>query len=378
MIAACPAEHNMQKACRWTPAILAAALVPALASSAMPATQQQYLLVDPGPNGYTLKRVDAPVRAPGAGEVLVRVRAASLNRRDIYVIDGQYPIGSRTSLVPLSDGAGEVAAVGAGVQRFRVGDRVAAIFFQNWVDGPPAADTPMTALGGALDGMLSEYVTLNETGLVKIPANLSYEEAATLPCAGVTAWNGLVTRGNTQTGDYVVLEGTGGVSIFGLQFAVALGAKPIITSSSDAKLERAKALGAVATINYKKNPDWEKEVMAITGGAGAQHILDVGGKDTLPHALASLASGGNIALIGGLGGFGGDVPTFALMGRNASAFGIYVGSRENFEAMNAFIEKHNLKPVIDRTFDYADAKAAIDHMRSGEFVGKIVIRIGGT
>ena len=158
---------------------------------------------------------------------------------------------------------------------------------------------------------------------------------------------------------------------------MALGAKPIITSSSDAKLEHAKALGAFATINYKKNPDWEKEVMAITGGAGAQHILDVGGKDTLPHALASLASGGDLALIGGLGGFGGDVPTFALMGRNASAFGIYVGSRENFEAMNAFIEKHKLKPVIDRTFDFADAKAAFDHMRSGDFVGKIVIRIGG-
>ena len=179
----CPAENNMQKACRWTPAILAAALVPALASTAAPATQQQYQLVDPGPNGFTLKRVEVPVRAPGAGEVLVRVRAAALNRRDIYVIDGQYPIGSRTSLVPLSDGAGEVAAVGASVKRFRVGDRVAATFFQNWVNGPPAADTPMTALGGALDGMLSEYVTLNEAGLVKVPANLSYEEAATLPCA---------------------------------------------------------------------------------------------------------------------------------------------------------------------------------------------------
>jgi len=367
----------MQKACRWTPVVLAVALVPALASRAAPATQQQYQLVDPGPNGFTLKRVEVPVRVPGAGEVLVRVRAAALNRRDIYVIDGQYPIGSRTSLVPLSDGAGEVAAVGSSVKRFRVGDRVAATFFQNWVNGPPAADTPMTALGGALDGMLSEYVTLNEAGLVKIPANLSYEEAATLPCAAVTAWNGLVTRGNTQPGDYVVLEGTGGVSIFGLQFALALGAKPIITSSSDAKLEHAKALGAFATINYKKNPDWEKEVMAITGGAGAQHILDVGGKDTLPHALASLASGGDLALIGGLGGFGGDVPTFALMGRNASAFGIYVGSRENFEAMNVFIEKHKLKPVIDRTFDFADAKAAFDHMRSGDFVGKIVIRIGG-
>ncbi|HZF14414.1 MAG TPA: NAD(P)-dependent alcohol dehydrogenase [Steroidobacteraceae bacterium] len=355
--------------------MLALAQAPSLA--AVPAVQKQYQLVNPGPAGFTLKLADAAVRTPVANEVLVRVRAASLNRRDIYVIDGQYPIGSRTSLVPLSDGAGEVAAVGPGVKRFRVGDRVAANFFQSWVRGNPAADTPTTALGGALDGMLTEYVTLNEAGLVKIPANLSFEEAATLPCAGVTAWNGLVTRGHTQAGDYVLLEGTGGVSMFGLQFAAALGAKPIITSSSDTKLERAKALGAVGLINYKKNPDWEKSVMELTGGAGAQHILDVGGKDTLPHALASLGSGGNLALIGGLGGFGGDIPSFALMGRNASAFGIYVGSVENFEAMNAFIEKHKMKPVIDRTFDYQDAKGAFDLMRSGDFVGKIVIRING-
>lgn len=345
--------------------------------AAVPAVQKQYQLVNPGPAGFTLKLADAPVRAPGANEVLVKVRAASLNRRDIYVIDGQYPIGSRTSLVPLSDGAGEVVAAGSGVKRFRVGDRVAANFFQNWVSGPPAADTPETALGGALDGMLTEYITLNEAGLVKIPANLSFEEAATLPCAGVTAWNGLMTRGHMQPGDFVVLEGTGGVSIFGLQFAAALGAKPIITSSSDAKLERAKALGAVGLINYKKNPEWEKSVMQITGGAGARHILEVGGKDTLPHALASLGSGGNIALIGGLGGFGGDIPALALMGRNASAFGIYVGSRENFEAMNAFIEKHKVQPVIDRTFDFKDAQAAYNHMKSGDFVGKIVIRING-
>ncbi|MGH8314973.1 MAG: zinc-dependent alcohol dehydrogenase family protein [Steroidobacterales bacterium] len=359
---------------------IALALTAAAAFGAAPAIapiQKQYRLVDPGPSGFTLKLIDAPVRAPGASEVLVRVHATSLNRRDIYVKDGQYPLGSRTSLVPLSDGAGEVVAVGTATKRFKVGDRVAAIFFQNWLGGRPPADPAMNAIGGALDGMLSEYVTLNENGLVRIPSNLSYEEAATLPCAGVTAWNALVTRGHTKAGDYVLLEGTGGVSTFGLQFAVALGAKPIITSSSDAKLERAKALGAIGTINYKQTPDWEKAVRELTGGAGAQQILDVGGKDTLPHAIASLGASGNLSLIGGLGGFGGEIPALALLGNNASAHGIYVGSRADFEAMNAFIEKHKLKPVIDKKFEYKDAPAAYDLMKSGDFLGKIVIRVAG-
>jgi NADPH:quinone reductase-like Zn-dependent oxidoreductase len=359
-------------------ALLSMALATAHAGSTkLPATQKQYQLVNPGPSGFTLKLLDAPVRQPGANEVLVRVRAVSLNRRDIYVIDGQYPMGPRASVVPLSDGAGEVAAVGPGVTRFRVGDRVAAIFFQSWISGRPGPDSAQSALGGALDGMLTEYVTLNEQGLVALPKHLSFEEGATLPCAGVTAWNGLATRGHMQAGDYVLLEGTGGVSVLGLQFAVAAGAKPIITSSSDAKLERAKSLGAVGTINYKTTPDWEKAVLALTGGRGVQQVLEVGGKDTLPHAIASLGAGGNISLIGGLGGFGGDVPSLALMGRNATVSGIYVGSRADFEAMNAFIEKHELKPVVDRVFDFKDAQAAYDSMKKGDFFGKIVIRISG-
>jgi NADPH:quinone reductase-like Zn-dependent oxidoreductase len=352
-------------------------VVAAAAQATVPATQKQYQLANPGPSGFTMTLVDAPVRAPGAHEVLVRVRAASLNRRDIYVIDGQYPMGPRKTVVPLSDGAGEVAAIGPGVTRFHVGDRVAASFFQGWISGVPGPDTPQTALGGSLDGVLTEYVTLSEDGLVALPKHLSFEEGATLPCAGLTAWNGLMKRGHMQAGDYVLLEGTGGVSIFGLQFAVAAGAKPIITSSSDAKLERAKSLGAVGTINYKTTPDWEKRVLELTGGRGVQQVLEVGGKDTLPHALASLGMGGNVSLIGGLGGFGGDIPAFALMGRNATASGIYVGSRTDFEAMNAFIAKHQLKPVVDRMFDFKDARAAYDLMRSGNFFGKIVIRING-
>jgi NADPH:quinone reductase-like Zn-dependent oxidoreductase len=344
-------------------------------SSDIPATQEQYRLVRSGPQGYKLERTTAAVRTPGAHEVLIRVHAVSLNRRDVFVMKGQYPMAPRDSLVPLSDGAGEVVALGAGVSRFRVGDRVAAIFFQSWLSGRPSPDVASSALGGDLDGMLTQYVTLSEQGVVALPKHLSFEEGATLPCAAIAAWNGLVTRGRMQSGDFVLLEGTGGVSIFGLQFAVAAGAKPIITSSTDEKLGRAKALGAFGTINYKTTPEWEKPVLSLTGGTGVQEVLEVGGKDTLPHALASLAPGGHIALIGGLGGFGGEIAPGSLMGRNATVSGIYVGSRENFEAMNAFITKHHLKPVVGQVFDFSDAAAAYELMESDKFLGKIVIRL---
>jgi NADPH:quinone reductase-like Zn-dependent oxidoreductase len=341
----------------------------------IPTTQKQYRMVRDGGHGYKLDLTDAPVRLPGEHEVLIRVRATSLNRRDVFAMKGQYPVGSRDSFVPLSDGAGEIVAVGHGVSHFRVGDRVAGTFFQNWLSGRPPQNLAAGALGGSLDGMLTQYVTLNQEGVVHLPRNLSFEEGATLPCVGVTAWNGLFTRGRIQRGDYVLLEGTGGVSTFGLQLALAAGAKPIITSSSDAKLERAKALGAFGTVNYKTTPDWEKPVLALTGGIGVDEVLEVGGKDTLPRALASIAPGGHIALIGGLGGFGGNIPALQLLDRNVSVSGIYVGSRENFEELNAFIEKHNVKPVIDKVFDFKDAPAAYELMESDQFLGKIVIRL---
>ena len=343
-------------------------------SMAVPTTQKQYRLVRSGTEGpFTLQLVDAPVRQPGPNEVLVRVHAASLNRRDIFLMRGQYPVGPRESLVPLSDGAGEVVAVGSGATRFRVGDRVAAIFLQSWLSGRPGPQVLGSALGGQIDGMLSQYVTLSEQGLVALPPSLSYEEGAALPCAGVTAWNGLVTRGHMQSGDFVLLEGTGGVSILGLQFAAAAGARPIITSSQDAKLEVVRKLGAIGTVNYKKNPNWEEPVRQLTGGLGVQEVLEVGGKDSLPHALKTLGSGGHIALIGGLGGFGGDVPAMVLMGSNATVSGIYVGSRADFEAMNAFIEQHHLKPYIGRVFSFSDAAAAFKAMETDDFIGKIVI-----
>lgn len=340
----------------------------------LPKSQTRYQLVRQT-QGFNLQMQEgAPVRAPDAGEVLLRVRATSLNRRDVMVMRGFYPVGAKDTLVPLSDGAGEIVAVGPGVSRVKVGDRVAAIFFQNWLDGRPTAQTNASALGGGIDGMLSEYVTLSAEGVVPLPSGFSFEEGATLPCAAVTAWNGLFTRGRIQAGDRVLLQGTGGVSIFGLQFVVAAGATALITSSSTAKRERALALGASSAIDYRSTPEWSAAVRAATNDVGVHHVLEVGGSGTLKQSLESLAPGGHIAIIGGLSGFGGDIPALSLIGRSASVSGIFVGSRRDFEDMNSFINKHRIKPVIDRVFDFKDAVSAFEWMESGSHFGKIVIR----
>jgi NADPH:quinone reductase-like Zn-dependent oxidoreductase len=337
--------------------------------------QRRCTLIRQPDGSHRLTFEQAPIPRPADREVLVRVRATSLNRRDVYVLKGQYPMPPRPALVPLSDGAGEVASVGAAVTRFKAGDRVAAAFFQRWLHGRPTADTPSSALGGQLDGMLSEYVCLSEEGLVAIPEGYSYEEAATLPCAAVTAWNGLVTRGRMRPGDNVLVLGTGGVSIFGLQLAAAAGARVIVTSSSDEKLAHAAKLGAAVTINYARTPEWSGAVRAATGGVGVHQVLEVGGAGTLPQSLASLAPGGHIALIGGLAGFGGDIPAMALLHGNATVGGIYVGSRANFEALNAFIGQHRIRPVIDRVYALDEAMAAYQRMEAGQHLGKIVIKV---
>ena len=312
----------------------------------------------------------------GANQVLVRVHATSLNRRDLLMLNNQYgPGGSADGGIPLSDGAGEVIAVGPGVTRFRVGDRVAGIFFTEWMDGERSAAILASARGGGASGMLSEIVVSDQESLVAIPEHLSYEEAATLPCAGVTAWVGLFKHGKLQPGEYVLLEGTGGVSVFGLQFAAAAGARPIITSSSDEKLARARELGAFGTANYRRNEDWQQEVRVLTGDAGVDHVLEVGGRDTLSKAIEALAYDSHIALIGGLSGFAPAIPVGALMGIGASATGIYVGSRADFEAMNAFIAEHQIHPVVDRVFEFEDAPEAFDFMDNGSYLGKIVIRL---
>jgi NADPH:quinone reductase-like Zn-dependent oxidoreductase len=352
---------------------LVAIVEPASGQQADTIRQYQFEPVS-GRYQLALKEVPRPVAA--GGEVLVRVKAVSLNRRDINILNSDYgPDNGLAGLIPLSDGAGEVIAVGEGVTRFNVGDRVAGTFFVSWTGGAPSPEMLERARGGSADGMLSEVVAIHEEGLVEIPQHLSYEEAATLPCAAVTAWVGLFKRGRLQPGQFVLLEGTGGVSIFGLIFAAAAGAKPIITSSRDEKLERARALGAVGTANYRKNPDWQLEVRKLTGDAGVDQVLDVGGRDTLSKALEALAPGGHIALIGGLSGYGSDVPTDSLMWINATASGIYVGSREDFEAMNAFISEHQIRPLIDRVFEFNHAPDAFDYMQSGSFMGKIVIRM---
>jgi NADPH:quinone reductase-like Zn-dependent oxidoreductase len=352
-----------------------ALVAPGLVAAQSVDTIRQYHFAA-GAAAYSLVVREVPRPSAGAGDVLVRVRATSLNRRDFSMLMNQYGApGSADGGIPLSDGAGEVIEVGAGVTRFAVGDRVAGIFFSDWIDGERTAATLASARGGSPGGMLSEVVVSSAESLVAIPAHLSYEEAATLPCAGVTAWVSLFKHGRLQAGEHVLLEGTGGVSIFGLQFAAAAGAKPIITSSSDDKLARARELGAFGTVNYRNDENWQQAVRALTGGAGVDHVLEVGGRDTLEKALQALNYDSHIALIGGLSGFAPAIPVGGLMGLGATATGIYVGSRADFEAMNAFISEHQLHPVVDRIFDFEAAPEAFDFMENGSYLGKLVIRL---
>lgn len=338
---------------------------------------RQYQL-EPDGTAYKLVLKTVPRPTPGRGEVLVRVRATSLNARDLAVRASRYGPGgggNLTGRVPLSDGAGEVVEIGPGVTRFKVGDRVAGTFFTRWSGGKRTAEVAGSARGGAVDGMLSELIVSHEDALVRIPDHLTFEEAATLPCAGVTAYRALFVEGRLQKGDWVLLEGTGGVSTFGLQFAAAAGARPIITSSSDEKLERARKLGAVGTVNYRTNPEWQREVRKLTGNAGVDHVLEVGGRDTLPRALEALGFEGHIALIGGLTGFATDMPLGRLLTNGLRVTGIYVGSRDDFEAMNRFIAEHKIRPVVDRVFPFEQAPEAYEFMDNGSYFGKIVIRM---
>jgi NADPH:quinone reductase-like Zn-dependent oxidoreductase len=320
-----------------------------------------------------LKFVDLPEPKPGIGQVLIRVRATSLNYRDTAVVSGMYP-GQTLPVIPLSDGAGEVVAVGDSVTRVKVGDRVAGIFFQDWIAGKLTREKIKSALGGAIDGMLAEYVVLHQDGVVLLPEHLSYEDGASLPCAAVTAWQALVHRGGLIAGETILLLGTGGVSIFALQFAKILGAKVIITSSSDEKLARAKQLGADATINYKTFPNWEEKVHELTQQQGVDQVIEVGGAGTLEKSLRSVGVSGRISLIGVLGGAGEVNHTHMLM-KSIDMQGIYVGSREMFEAMNRAIALHQIKPVVDRVFPLDEAPAAYRYLQSGSHFGKVVIQL---
>lgn len=329
------------------------------------------VLTKPGVENISL--IKRPVPVPRRQEILMKMKAVSLNYRDVEIARGTYHTHFQLPLIPLSDGVGEVVAVGEEVTRFTAGDRVCSTFWQRWVGGSFRIAETGYQRGGPIDGMLAEYVIMDEQAAVLAPDSLSDEEAATLPCAAVTAWNALVTQGNIKAGDTVLLQGTGGVSLFALQFAKVSGARIIITSSSDEKLKKARALGAFAGINYKHHPDWAKEVLELTSGYGVDHILDVGGPQSFAQSLHASARGAQINVIGYLGGTEGQINPLDIFRRQVVVRGIPVGSRETFESMNRAIEHHYIKPVIDKIFPWTDISKALAYMENASHFGKVVL-----
>jgi NADPH:quinone reductase-like Zn-dependent oxidoreductase len=320
-----------------------------------------------------LVKVEFPAPQPGPRQVLVKVAACSLNYRDLAIVLGSYRMPVKPGLIPLSDGAGEVVEVGDGVTRVKVGDRVAGCFFQRWVAGPMLPDTHASALGGGLDGMLADYAVLEESGVVKLPGHLSFEEGATLPCAAVTAWHALAEHGRIVAGQSVLTQGTGGVSIFALQLARLMGAQVIVTSSSDEKLARARELGAAHGINYKATPDWDKAAVEWSGG-GVDHVVEIGGPGTLAQSLRAIRLGGKITMIGVLAGAA-EINPMAIFARRANVQGISVGSAQMFEAMNRAIAASGMRPIIDKVFPFDEASAAFRHLQSARHFGKVVIAV---
>ncbi|MFK4438542.1 NAD(P)-dependent alcohol dehydrogenase [Paenibacillus sp. RC21] len=320
-----------------------------------------------------LTELDIPV--PGRLEVLIRIRAASLNYRDLVILNGVMPIGIQFPFIPLSDGAGEIVAVGEGVTKFQIGQRVAGNLQQKFIGGSTRAEVLKDSLGGPLSGVAAEYIVLHEEGVVAIPDHLSWEEASTLPIAALTAWSMLMESGGLRAGDTVLLQGTGGVSIFGLQFSLMAGARVIITSSSNDKLERAKALGAWQTINYSEVPEWGKVALELTGGV--DHVLDVGGAATMVQSINALRTGGTVSMVGFLSGL--TIPEFdvtSILQKAATIRGSQVGNREHFENMNRAISRHRLHPVIDRVFPLSQIGEAFALLAEGkQFFGKIVVQI---
>ncbi|HEY5997378.1 MAG TPA: NAD(P)-dependent alcohol dehydrogenase [Candidatus Deferrimicrobiaceae bacterium] len=321
-----------------------------------------------------LQMRERAVPAPGPGQVLVRMRAASVNYRDLLVTCGNYSRNLPLPLVPLSDGAGEVAAVGEGVRRWKAGDRVVSTFFQDWDGGEIGEGSAKSALGGALDGVLAEYVLFGERGVVALPAHLSFEEGATLPCAALTAWHAL-RSGSLVCGQSVLTMGSGGVSVFALQFAKAAGARVIATTGSEGKVERLLALGASDVVDYKREPEWETRVLELTGRRGVDQVVEVGGAGTLGKSLKAVRTGGHVSLIGVLAGGAGEVNPLPAVMKGVRIQGIFVGSREMFEEMNRAIALHAMRPVIDRVFPFGEAPEAFRHMQSGAHFGKVVIAI---
>lgn len=321
-----------------------------------------------------LTLVERAAPALGPTDVRVRVHAVSLNYRDLTIARGAAK--RKAPVIPASDGAGEVVEVGAAVTRHKVGDRVAASFFPRWIDGAMSEQAHAAALGGSVDGMLAEQVVLPELAWVPLPARLSFEAAATLPCAGVTAYHALFEATQLRPGDTVLVQGTGGVSIFGLQLAKAAGARVIVTSSSAAKRERALAMGADHVIDYKAEARWGEAARAWTGGRGVDVVIEVGGPGTFDQSVAALRYGGTMSLLGVLTGVKGEVQTYGIFHRGLRVAGIYVGSVAMFEGLIRALEARQIDPVIDRTFAFSEARAAYDYLASGQHFGKVVIRVG--
>jgi NADPH:quinone reductase-like Zn-dependent oxidoreductase len=321
-----------------------------------------------------LAQAERETPRPRSREVLVRLKAASLNYRDLMVVEGRYNPNLKRPMVPLSDGMGVVEEVGPEVTRFQKGDRVAACFMQSWIDGPPKHEHGASALGGSVDGVLREYAVFSEEGLVRVPDSLTDEEAATLPCAAVTAWNALFESVPPVPGETVLLQGTGGVSIFALQFAKAAGLKTILTSSSEEKIKRARQLGADFTIDYQQTPNWEEEVRKLTDGRGVDRIIEVGGSGTLQRSLKAIRTYGLISVIGVLsGGMEPAISPASVLMNSVRLYGIYVGSRAMFERMLRAIEQHRIKPVIDRVFPWTSIRDALHYMKSQQHFGKICL-----
>jgi NADPH:quinone reductase-like Zn-dependent oxidoreductase len=322
-----------------------------------------------------LRLSDRPTPEPGPGEVRVRVRAVSLNYRDLSTVESPKGRLPKFPTIPNSDGAGEIAAIGPGVSGWRVGDRVAGCFFQDWEGGDCTPEAMASALGGARDGMLAEEVVLSARGIVPIPGHLSFEEAACLPCAGLTAWHMLTRPDPVLPGDTVLILGTGGVSVFAQQFCALMGARTIVTSSSDAKLARMTALGAGAGVNYAATPDWEAAVLELTGGRGVDRVMEVGGPGTLAKSVAATRVGGRVSLVGILTGAQGAVNPTDIMRKSITLTGIYVGPRTMFAEMNRAIAAHGLRPVIDLRVPFDEAPEAFRAMRAAGHFGKIVVTL---
>lgn len=335
-----------------------------------------YIIKNPGQGIRAWEQAGLPDPKAGPGEVAIAVKAASLNYRDLLIAKGLYPLEPFENVIPLSDGAGEVVEVGEGVRKWKIGDRVCGSFFQSWIDGAIPEDAQKYALGGTLHGMLAQRVVLSQNGVVRVPEHLTYEEAATLPCAALTAWNGLVESASPlEPGATVLTLGTGGVSVFAAQFARAIGCEVIVTTSDDSKTERLGALGVQKVVNYRKHPEWDREVLAVNGAEFVDHVIEVGGSGTLQRSLNVVKTGGTVSLIGVLSGLGNAINPDVVLFKNIRLQGILIGSVRMFENMAAFVGKHRIKPVIHKVYPFDQAHEAYACLESSAHFGKVVITV---